>query len=120
MHMKIQWARKTRPQLLTAVALILPLLLGTSSAVAAQPGGTDSGPAAQAAASPTVTGPVTGGNGAVVLQATAFDLGSVGYTRSEYLLSGTAESYVPEEPLDADGRWQVTPASSARTPPESW
>ena len=113
MRMKTPWAGKARPQLLTAAALILPLLLGTSSAVAAQSGGTGSGPAARSAASPTVTGPVTGGNGAVVVQATAFDLGSVGYTRSEYFLSGNAESYVPEEPLDSDGRWQVTPESSA-------
>lgn len=56
---------------------------------------------------------MTGGNGAVVLQGTAFDLASVGYTQSEYFLSGSATSYVPEEPLDSDGRWQVTPASSA-------
>lgn len=102
MDMKYRWPRKVRQGLLTAATLTFSLLLGTTSAVAAP-----------AAASPTVTGPVTGGNGAVVLQGTTFGLGSVGYTQSEFLLSGNAASYVPEAPLDSDGRWQVTPASTA-------
>ena len=110
---KFAWAARVRPHLLVAAALALPLLLGTPSAVAAQSGGTGSEPGAQAAASPTVTGPVTGGNGAVVLQGTAFGLDSVGYTQSEFFLSGNAASYVPNAPLDSDGRWQVTPASTA-------
>jgi hypothetical protein len=79
------------------------LLLGVPPAVAAH----------AVAARPAVTGPVTGGNGAVVLQATAFDLGKVGYTQSEFFLSGSASSYAPAAALGADGRWQVTPASSA-------
>ncbi|MFI9761277.1 alpha/beta hydrolase domain-containing protein [Streptomyces sp. NPDC051963] len=108
MHMKFKWAARVRPHLLLAAALIFPLPLAAPSAVAA-----DHGPAAHMAASPTVTGPVTGGNGAVVLAGTAFDLGSVRYTQSEFFLSGNAESYVPEAPLDSDGRWQVTPASTA-------
>ena len=82
------------------------LLLGVPSAVAAHAG-------TAVAARPAVTGPVTGGNDAVVLQATAFDLGKVGYTQSEFFLSGSAGSYAPDAALGADGRWQVTPASSA-------
>lgn len=72
-------------------------------------------PTSQAATAvgPVVTGPVTGGNGAVVLQGTNFDLGSVGYTQSEFFLSGTATSYTSATPLDSDGRWDVTPASEA-------
>ncbi|WP_329282102.1 alpha/beta hydrolase domain-containing protein [Streptomyces sp. NBC_01451] len=112
MTMQYWWKGRVRPQLLAAAALI-PLMLATPSAVAAQSGGTGSEPPVRAAASPSVTGPVTGGNGAVVLQGTAFDLATVGYTQSEYFLSGTAASYVPEQPLDSDGRWQVTPASTA-------
>ena len=65
------------------------------------------------AASPTVTGPVTGGAGAVVLQDTSFDLSSVGYTQSEFFLSGSATSYTPAAPLGSDGLWTVTPASTA-------
>ncbi|MFE2062482.1 alpha/beta hydrolase domain-containing protein [Streptomyces sp. NPDC059467] len=72
-------------------------------------------PTSQAAAAvgPEVTGPVTGGNGAVVLQGTSFDLGSVGYTQSEFFLSGAATSYTSAAPLGSDGRWDVTPASTA-------
>ncbi|MGW1786916.1 alpha/beta hydrolase domain-containing protein [Streptomyces sp. NPDC002143] len=105
MHIKFTWAARVRPHLLAAAALTLPLLLGAPSAAAE--------PVAHTAASPTVTGPVTGGNGAVVLAATAFELGSVGYTQSEFFLSGSAESYAPTAPLDSDGRWQVTPANTA-------
>ncbi|WP_405840481.1 alpha/beta hydrolase domain-containing protein [Streptomyces sp. NBC_01518] len=68
---------------------------------------------AATAVGPEVTGPVTGGNGAVVLQGTSFDLGSVGYTQSEFFLSGTATSYTSANPLGSDGRWGATPASSA-------
>ena len=65
------------------------------------------------AVGPKATGPVTGGNGAVVLQGTTFDLGSVGYTQSEFFLSGTATSYSSAAPLGSDGRWEVTSASTA-------
>ncbi|WP_198543091.1 alpha/beta hydrolase domain-containing protein [Pseudofrankia sp. BMG5.36] len=64
-------------------------------------------------ASPTVTGPVTGGNGATVLRGTTIDLASVGYTQSEFFLSGNATSYAPTAALGSDGRWQVAPASAA-------
>ena len=69
--------------------------------------------AATAVGAAAVTGPVTGGKGAVVLQGTTFDLASVGYTQSEFFLSGTATSYTPTAPLGSDGRWDVTPASTA-------
>src|SRR5437588_6072687 len=66
---------------------------------------------APSAANPTVTGPVTGGNGAIVLPGTTtFNLSSVGYSQSEFFLSGNASSYVPTAPLGSDGRWQVAPA----------
>jgi hypothetical protein len=65
-----------------------------------------------AAAPPTVTGPVTGGNGVPVLYShTSFDLASVGYQRSEYFLEGTANAYSPTTPLTTDGRWTVQPSS---------
>ncbi|MCT9083873.1 alpha/beta hydrolase domain-containing protein [Streptomyces fulvoviolaceus] len=83
-----------------AALLPLPLLLTGASQAAAAP-------------SPSVTGPVTGGNGAAVLQGTTFDLASVGYTQAEFFLSANATSYVPTAPLDSDGRWQVTPATTA-------
>jgi hypothetical protein len=55
-----------------------------------------------------VTGPITG-PGASALAA-KFDLGALGYTRSEYFFSGRAVSYLPTAPLGTDGRWQVAPA----------
>jgi len=67
-----------------------------------------------AAASPVVTGPVTGGKGVISLPGTTqFDLGSVGYAQSEFFLSGTASSYRPTAPLGADGDWPVVPATTA-------
>jgi hypothetical protein len=65
--------------------------------------------AAADASSPTVTGPVTGGGGVPIIFAhTTFDLRTVGYTQSEFFLSGTAESYAPIGALNSDGRWTVT------------
>lgn len=61
----------------------------------------------------TVTGPVTGGKGIDLLGTTSFDLSSVGYEQSEYFLSGTATAYTSASPLTSNGRWTVTPASSA-------
>jgi hypothetical protein len=66
-----------------------------------------------ATATAAAPSPVTGGNGTIVLQGTSFDLSSVGYTQSEFQLSGSAASYAPAAPLGTDGRWQVTRASTA-------
>jgi hypothetical protein len=69
--------------------------------------------AGAAAASPTVTA-ATGGSGVPVLPGfTAFDLADVGYERSEFFLSGTANAYEPTAPLGADGKYSVAPTSTA-------
>jgi hypothetical protein len=66
------------------------------------------------AASPTVTGPVTGGNGVpVVFAHTTFDLAKVGYAQSEFFLAGTADAYTPTAPLTSDGKWSVVASSHA-------
>jgi hypothetical protein len=66
------------------------------------------------AASPAVTGPVTGGNGVpIVFAHTTFDLATVGYTQEEFFLAGTADAYSPTAPLTADGKWTVVPSSPA-------
>ena len=65
------------------------------------------------AASPPVT-PATGGNGVpIVFAHTTFDLATVGYTQSEFFLTGTADAYAPTAPLTADGKWTVVPSSHA-------
>jgi hypothetical protein len=84
------------------------------------------GAAAQAdEASPTVTGPVTGGNGVPIVFSgqpadrlvgrETFDLASVGYEQTEFFLSGTASAFapVPGSTLSSDGRWTVEPSSAA-------
>jgi hypothetical protein len=66
------------------------------------------------ATSPTVTGPVTGGNGVpVVFAHTTFDLATVDYTQSEFFLEGTANAYASALPLRNDGKWSVAPSSQA-------
>ena len=60
-----------------------------------------------------VTGPVTGGQGIDLPGTTSFDLGTVGYEQNEYFLSGTATAYTSASPLTSNGRWTVTPASTA-------
>ncbi len=54
---------------------------------------------------PTIEGPVSGGTGAPLIAATTFDLAEVGYTQSEYFVSGTASAYTNMGPLDTDGVW---------------
>lgn len=88
------------------------LLSWAAPAVAAQVrvGATTASPSA---AEPAVTGPITGGLGIIQLEGTAFSLSSVGYSQSEYFLSGTASSYAPVSPLTSSGEWDVAPSTTA-------
>src|SRR5262245_32202348 len=104
--------RTPRWRALVAAAVTIPSLLGVAAAPAHASNARRPHPR-PSAANPSVTGPVTGGKGAIVLATTAFDLGSVGYTQSEFFLSGKASSYAPTAPLHSDGRWRVGPATSA-------
>jgi len=65
------------------------------------------------ARTPTVTGPVTGGQGVPQLLSTNFEPSSVGYTRDEYFIEGEAVAYQPVGKLRANGRWTVEEASTA-------
>src|SRR5262249_25132827 len=60
--------------------------------------------------SPTGEGPVAR---RPFIQATAFDLAKVGYEEAEYFISGTATAYTSATPLSADGKWSVTPGTTA-------
>jgi hypothetical protein len=57
-----------------------------------------------------VTGPVAGVPGIIM---TGFDLARLGYTLEEFFLEGTATSFEPAGPTEADGRWQVAPCGRA-------
>ena len=63
--------------------------------------------------SPTVEGPVIGGNGTAFVASTTFDLAQVGYTQQEYFISGTASAYTSSDTSNTDGKWTATPAGSA-------
>ena len=97
-----------------APASVLSILLLVLLAV---PAGLFSGGAAAAAPGVTVTPEPVGSptfNG--TLLGTNFDLSQVGYESSEYFLSGTANSYVPVNPLTSDGKWKVTTTGGATAP----
>jgi hypothetical protein len=74
------------------------------------------GPAAAAAASPTVSGPVAGGTPSEFMFSTNFDLAQVGYQEREFFLSGSATAYASATPLTTDGKWTVAPLSGSATP----
>ncbi|MFH2044664.1 MAG: alpha/beta hydrolase domain-containing protein [Pseudomonadota bacterium] len=69
--------------------------------------------ASATADSPMVSGPLT--DGAPFLWATSFDLADIGYQQAEFLISGTANAYVPlpGEPFGVDGKWTVAPNANA-------
>ncbi len=85
------------------------------SFVAVLPSTTATARSAKAAAvpTPTVEGPVTSGNGKIVVQSSSFDLATVGYEQAEYFISGIAHWYANVAPFTADGRWKVTEDGSA-------
>jgi hypothetical protein len=106
----------TRSRALRAAAatVIIASVLGAAGATASYASSGHARRPHPSAANPTVTGPVTGGKGAIVLPGTTtFSLSSVGYTQSEFFISGQASSYAPTAPLGSDGEWQVAPATTA-------
>lgn len=76
------------------------------------PQATPAAAATAAAAGPTVTVPPAGSHGFPFLAA-AEDLGSYGYTESEYFFSGTATSYAKSGLWTSDGRWNVRASGTA-------
>jgi len=70
-------------------------------------------PSPDKVSTPKVDGPITTGAGQTVLGPPKFDLSTVGYTQEEFFISGDATSYTSAEPLSEDGKWSVTPNTSA-------
>src|SRR5262245_14413998 len=85
--------------LVAAAALTLPA--NTASASSSKP------------SAPTVSDPVTGGQGFPSLLGTNIEPSSVGYVRDEYFLEGEATAYEPRGTLGANGKWKVTEADTA-------
>src|SRR3954465_10614378 len=95
-----------RPRRRSLSALVGVALLAVALTACVPPG---SNPGS--AASPTVSGPISGGLNVISpANLNGFDLGQVGYQQSEYLLQGTATAYTaPAGSLTSDGKWTVTP-----------
>ncbi|MFD0686079.1 alpha/beta hydrolase domain-containing protein [Actinomadura fibrosa] len=97
-----------RPIRRRATAAALGAVL-SAALIAAPP----TAPAARAAAAnPTITVPPAGSHGFPFLAA-AEDLGSFGYTESEYFIQGTATSYAKSGLWTSDGRWNVRASGQA-------
>ena len=67
--------------------------------------------AAVADAAPSAVTPVPGSP--LIFGHAEFDLGSVGYTQSEFFYEGTADAYGAPTPLTSDGKWTATPSHEA-------
>jgi hypothetical protein len=86
--------------------LVVALVAGPAVAAAPRADGADG-------AVPTVTGPVTGGQGVPAIISTTFDPAQFGYLQEEYFLAGDASAYAAQTPLTEDGVWAVVPTSTA-------
>lgn len=102
--------QRRRSTVAAAVAVLIGALLGVGLTAPAQ--ARPVAPPAPSAATPTVSGPVSGGSGVPALSLGTFPLASVGYGASEYFFSGTATAYRNEGPLGSDGRWSVVPQAT--------
>ena len=69
-------------------------------------------PVAGEVALPSLAGPVTG-PGSPSLDSTTFGLEPFGYVEQEFFATGTATDYVSDVELTADGKWSVSPRSTA-------
>jgi len=64
-------------------------------------------------ANPTVSVPDVAGKGIFDLQADLSEFPQFGYQQQEFFLTGTAQAYDPVGALASDGRWSVTPSTTA-------
>ncbi|MFC4911991.1 alpha/beta hydrolase domain-containing protein [Actinomadura gamaensis] len=87
------------------VTALLAAVLGLAAAPAA---GCQAAKPASAASRPSVSGPLTGGR-----MTTAAPIPLPGYTEREYVMRGTAASYVYTGTPQPDGRWNVGVAGHA-------
>ncbi len=67
---------------------------------------------AQAADTPTVSGPVSGGAHGRPFGSSFADLKAFAYVEEEYFIAGDATAYGAAKPLTSDGIWRVAPAGT--------
>ncbi len=92
---------------------LLVAMATTLSAVSAGPDAAGGAVASTQVPTPTVQGPILPSSGISYLGSTTFNPSVVGYEQSEFFLSGTATAYQSNQPLNKDGRWHVTPQTTA-------
>jgi hypothetical protein len=61
----------------------------------------------------SLEGPITVGTLSPPADPRPIDLNAIGYTQEEFFASGTATAYSSPSPLSPDGKWTVTPSTSA-------
>jgi hypothetical protein len=69
------------------------------------------------ASQPTITGPIQGGSHGYpflsLQQVPSMPLSSAGYAEREYFMEGTAQSYAATGTWGSDGKWAVSPSTTA-------
>lgn len=110
-------SRGVQPRRLTVALAILAASIGSLVAAVGPAAAPSSATVAttgnSSVPSPTVQGPILPTSGISFLGSTLFPLSKVGYEESEFFLSGTATAYTSKSALTKDGKWHVTPASTA-------
>ena len=96
---------------LACLSLLIGLIGSLAGAATGASAGTGTAPSP--VPTPTVQGPIEPSSGISYLGSTTFDPSAVGYEQSEFFLSGTATAYKSEQPLTANGKWSVTPQTTA-------
>jgi hypothetical protein len=85
----------------------------TTASTTTSPPTTTTVPFDSPVAKATVKGPITGGRGSAMVVAGMTDVTKLGYTETEYFLSGTATAYTSDTPLSSDGKWTVREGGTA-------
>ncbi len=91
------------------LAVAATVLVGTGASFAAA----GTAEASAAVPAPAIQGPVQPSSGISYLGSTLFHPSAVGYEQSEFFLSGTATAYKSSGPLAENGRWHVSPETTA-------
>jgi hypothetical protein len=89
--------------------LLVVTVLGLSLSII-QP---EAGATASPVPTPTIEGPIAPSSGISFIGSTTFPISEVGYEQSEFFLSGTATAYKSVTRLTKNGRWKVTPETTA-------
>ncbi|HXW38453.1 MAG TPA: alpha/beta hydrolase domain-containing protein [Acidimicrobiales bacterium] len=97
----------------TVSVVLATAVCGLSLAIVGGPSGVAGATSVDSVPVPTVQGPILPSSGISFLGSTLFPPSAVGYEQSEFFLSGTATAYRSAAPLTRNGRWHVTPQTTA-------